>query len=96
MASRGMRECERQRQAECQKRHDAVTVVEKSADRVSKKKPCTVPVPYSCSVMVPIKRSMSFLSAQELFSYKALPAFGVVAYLGTGIGTLAHRETFRM
>ena len=96
MASRGMRECERQRQAECQKRHDAVTVVEKSADRVPKKKPCTVPVPYSCSVMVPIKRSMSFLSAQELFSYKALPAFGIVAYLGTGIGTLAHRETFRM
>lgn len=42
----------------------------------------------------PLKRSMSFLTTQELFSYRAIPALGVTAYLGTAIGTITYHETF--
>ena len=55
-------------------------------------------VPYSSAchreVRAPLKRSMSFLTTQELFSYRAIPAAGVLAYLGTAVGTIAHHETF--
>jgi len=46
------------------------------------------------AVTHPLNRSMSFLTTQELFSYKAIPAIGVVAYLATSVGTIAHHETF--
>lgn len=42
----------------------------------------------------PVKRSMSFLSTRELFSYKAIPAAAVASYLVTSVGTIANQETF--
>lgn len=59
--------------------------------------PC---VPYCCppgykyNNCAPIKKSMSFLTTQELFSYKAIPAAAVCAYLATSVGTIANQETF--
>lgn len=93
------------RQDDCLKVYENMTIVQKSYDRPSPSKtppcapcapcaPVSVPVSNNWSIVAPAKRSISFLTAQELFSYKALPAFGVVAYLGTAIGTLAYRETF--
>lgn len=43
----------------------------------------------------PLKSSFRFLTAQELFSYKAIPAVGVAAYLGSAVGATALRETFQ-
>ena len=43
---------------------------------------------------VPLKKSMSFLTTQELFSYKAIPAIGVISYLASSVGTIANHETF--
>ncbi|KAF6021437.1 hypothetical protein EB796_020254 [Bugula neritina] len=42
----------------------------------------------------PIKKSMSFLTSQELFSYKAIPFAAAVTYLATSVGTTACQETF--
>lgn len=42
----------------------------------------------------PLKRSMSFLTTQELFSYKAIPALAVCSYMAMSVGTIANRETF--
>lgn len=59
--------------------------------------PC---VPYYCPPQqcakypTPIKKSMSFLTSQELFSYKAIPAAAVFTYLATSVGTIANEETF--
>jgi len=51
-------------------------------------------VPYAYNSSPPAKKSMSFLTTQELFSYRAIPAIGVVAYIGSAIGAIAHHDTF--
>ena len=59
--------------------------------------PC---VPYCCppgtysKYPTPIKKSMSFLTTSELFSYKAIPAAAVFTYLAPSVGTIANEETF--
>lgn len=53
--------------------------------------------PVNCHVKPyasPLKKSMSFLTTQELFSYKAIPAGAVICYIFMSVGHTARRETF--